>query len=243
MTSTWSKKKLYFAWAAFSHFFGGVSPSTFRRRLLARLLAVTRKRDNSRLIAAQKRYKYYHDKRVPETTVCKENELVFPDRPPLAVTANNSRLTDKLTFDKLLPRANEQYCIISVLQHTLMSNVSRVRNTISILRATPAPSDNTNARECQDRNAIKGGGVAIKSEHHARYGESAESERCSTENTQRPRRQWRTKKLTRSSRASSKNQTSSRIRTNSERKIVSSRKGNIANSSYADTTSMPTMSI
>lgn len=113
-----------------------------------------REKVDIQLTAAQKRYKYNHDKSVRKTTVLKTKELVLIYMPPLVVNTNSSKTTDIPTNNKLLLRADAPYRIISVRQHTLTFVESGVPSTTPVDPATPAPSHNTNIDAGDECDAI-----------------------------------------------------------------------------------------
>lgn len=76
------------------------------------------------------RYKYDYDKHVRKKRVFEVNKLVHFDRLPLAVGTNNLKETDKLTYNKVPPRADGSYGIIIVKLHTLTIEENKVRNKI-----------------------------------------------------------------------------------------------------------------
>lgn len=69
--------------------------------------------------ATQKRYKYEYNERVHETPVFKTNDLAFVGRPPLAVNTSGSTTIDEPPFNRLMPRADGPYRIMSVQQRSL----------------------------------------------------------------------------------------------------------------------------
>lgn len=122
-----------------------------RSRLLASL-ALMRGNVENRLTVAWKQYKHDYDKRLCKTPAIKTTELLFFDRPPRVGTANSSKTTNKSTFNKWMPRADGPFRKISVQQRTLTRDESGVPNIIWRDRATPAPSNSTNASLGKERN-------------------------------------------------------------------------------------------
>lgn len=80
---------------------GNVPPHILRDRHLAKM-ALLRETIYKRLTVALKRCDYDYEKRVCKTSVSKTNELLFVDRPPLAVSTNSSKTMDKPTCNKLI---------------------------------------------------------------------------------------------------------------------------------------------
>lgn len=121
-----------------------ISARILRNRLLVRL-AFMREKDEKRLTATQKRYKYDYNEGIGKTLVCKTNELVFLVKPTLAVKTNNLKAAKKATHNMLMPRADGLYRDINVHHHTLTIDDNDVPNTITIYRAATALSSNRKA--------------------------------------------------------------------------------------------------
>lgn len=94
---------------------------------------------------------------------------------------HSSKKTDKSTYNKLLPRADGPHRIIGFQRDTLTINENDVPKTISMDRATPAPSRNTNASVGKGRNTVEGKRAIIRNEYQAPKGDVAESEQYDTD--------------------------------------------------------------
>lgn len=81
----------------------------------------------------------------------------------------------------LKPRAGGPFRAITVPQHTLTIDENGVANTLSIDRATHAPSENTNASVGGEEIAIKGEEITVNNEQQALEGKIAKSERYGTD--------------------------------------------------------------
>lgn len=74
-----------------------------RNYRLSRLALISQKAE-SQLTVAEKQYNYDYDELLRKRTIFKIMEVVFVDRLPLAISTNESKSTDKLTYRTLLPR-------------------------------------------------------------------------------------------------------------------------------------------
>lgn len=110
------------------------------------------------------------------------NESVFVERPPLAVKTNNSKNTDRPTYNKSIPMAEGTFRIASVQQHTRSIDETVVLNTTSIDRATHAPSDSTDAILVEEQKTVECKKEPISSEHPELESEVTESKRYATMN-------------------------------------------------------------
>lgn len=70
-------------------------------------------------------------------------------------------MTDKQTYNNLLPTSNGPYCIITIQKHTLTIEKNCVPNNLSIDKATRAASNFTNADVGDERDVIRGQGAII----------------------------------------------------------------------------------
>lgn len=91
-----------------------------------------------------KRYKYNYDKRVNETRVLKTNEVVLLDRSPFAANVNSSLKSDKLPYNKLVPRVDGPIRIVTIQDHTLTSDENGLPEIVSVDRAAPHPPTKSN---------------------------------------------------------------------------------------------------
>lgn len=135
-----------------------------RNRLLAKL-ALNRKKIYRRLTAAQKRYKDDHDPLVLVAPVFQTKKLLFLDRPPLVVSTDNSKTTYRRTENNLLRISYEPYCIVGDQMHIRNIDENGVPNTMSINRAMPESSSNTNARVGRKPSAIEGKSAITENAH------------------------------------------------------------------------------
>lgn len=65
-----------------------------------------RKKDDSRMTTAQKIYKFDYKNRVLERLVLKPSQLVFVDRPPVAVKTSNFKTIGSPTQKRLMSAAD-----------------------------------------------------------------------------------------------------------------------------------------
>lgn len=97
------------------------------------------------------------------------------------VLSNKSKTTDEPKCNTLLTRADVQYPIISVQQHTLTIDGNGVQKTIYIHPASAVPTDNTKD-DVSDKRDIIGGKIEIsENEYQATEGKVAEGNRCDTD--------------------------------------------------------------
>lgn len=130
----------------------------------------------------QRRYKCDYDIFIRETSVSKRSELEFVERSPPGVSTNNSKTSDKPTYNKSTSRADGPFCTISVQHHTRTIDVNGVSNTVSINQATPAPCNNTNGLLGEGRFAVEGKREIKNSDYRAPKGRVAKSNRSSSDN-------------------------------------------------------------
>lgn len=91
------------------------------------------------LTAMQKRYRFDCKKLVSNTPVFKWKELVFINRPLVALRRSHSKITDRPTHNKQMLRVDGPLRILIIQQHTLTIYKNGVLNTRTAYQATHVP--------------------------------------------------------------------------------------------------------
>lgn len=111
------------------------------RRALEALIHTLPAKADAHMCSSQQRYKRDYDKLVRVTSKFTPGDMVFVDRSPLSATVTTSASAmANATYNKLLIRALGPFHVNSVQPHTLTIEEDGIPNTISIDRATRAPT-------------------------------------------------------------------------------------------------------